>query len=103
MTATVVQDGETLVSGARLLAGEPMIPYGYLATLGNFMLLTLDGDLPDWRMFGQSQTLIYLPESETEVDQISVGDLIGADPIEYLLDEHGFYLTDDAGGLLTND
>lgn len=63
MAADVAVNGVTILSGHRVVAGTPLIPYQYLEA-GNFLLLTADGDLPDWREFGGSQSLVYLEASD---------------------------------------
>jgi len=70
MSATVIRNNITLLSNIRLVAGMPMIPYEYLEA-GNFVLTTLDDDLPDWNQFGISQSLIYV--SEAELGEIRAG------------------------------
>lgn len=65
MSATIVRDGVTILSGTRVVAGTPLIPYEYLES-GNFMLLTDDDDLPDYTKFGISQSLIYASQAELE-------------------------------------
>lgn len=65
MSADIVRDGETILSGERIAAGTPLIPYRYLES-GNFMLLTDDDDLPDYTKFGITQTLIYATQAELE-------------------------------------
>lgn len=70
MSATVIRNNITLLSNIRLVAGTPMIPYEYLEA-GNFVLTTLDDDLPDWNQFGISQSLIYV--SEAELGEIRAG------------------------------
>jgi hypothetical protein len=63
MSATVVRNNITLLSDVRLVAQFPIIPYYYLES-GNFIINTLDDDLPDWTKFGISQSLFYASESE---------------------------------------
>lgn len=63
MVADVQRDDLVLVSATRVLAGELIIPYAYLQQ-GNFLILTVDDELPDWRQFGVTQTLVYLTEEE---------------------------------------
>lgn len=57
--------GQTpILSGSRLVAGTPVIPYAYLEGSGNFVLLT-DGDaLPDYEQFGITQRLVYASADE---------------------------------------
>lgn len=63
MCATIVRNNVTLLSNVRLVAQFPIIPYIYLEA-GNFIISTLDDDLPDWTKFGISQTLLYVSEAE---------------------------------------
>lgn len=63
MIADVERDNTAVISGTRVLAGEPIIPYRYLEE-GNFLVLTIDDELPDWREFGISQSLIYITADE---------------------------------------
>lgn len=65
MVADLERDGETVILGTRVLAGEPIIPYRYLED-GNFLLLTIDDALPDWTVFGASQTLVYMTAAEVD-------------------------------------
>lgn len=65
---------EVILSGARIVAGTPIIPYEYLRRMGNFIILTENDELPYWTQFGVNQQLIYssaeelslLPETEIE-------------------------------------
>lgn len=52
-------DGVVVVSGARLVAGSPVIPYAYLQGDGNFMVLTELDEIPDWERFSIDQLLVY--------------------------------------------
>lgn len=63
MVADLDRDGVRVLSAVRVLAGEPITPYAYLES-GNFMLLTLNDELPDWRKFNLSQNLVYLSPGE---------------------------------------
>lgn len=63
MVADVTVDGETILQGSRIVAGTPIIPYEYLGA-GNLLLLTDDGELPDYTQFGVTQTLVYLSAAE---------------------------------------
>lgn len=64
MAATIVRNGVTLVSGQRVVAREPVIPYRYLAEEGNFLLATENDELPDWQQFGVSQFLYFATAAE---------------------------------------
>lgn len=105
MVADFERNGETVLLGTRVLAGECIIPYRYLEQ-GNFIFLTLNDELPDWRSFGVSQNLIYITAAEVEAlraTPLTVGDLndLRGYRVEYLTDDFGFYLTDDTGDRLT--
>ncbi len=65
---SITRDGAVLLSNSRAVAGVPLIPYGYLATPGNFIILTQAGDYPFYTQFGVTQTLIYL--SAVEIGEI---------------------------------
>ena len=61
--ATVTRNDEVLVSGQRVVAGTPILPYQYLES-GNFIFITDDGELPVYTEFGGTQTLYYLTQAE---------------------------------------
>lgn len=104
MVADLERAGVVVLSGVRVLAGEPIIPYRYLEA-GNFIFLTLSDDLPDWRKFNASQQLLYLTAAEIttlRANPPAFGDLVdqGNYVMQYLTDDAGFYLTEDNGDLL---
>lgn len=104
MCADISRNSEILLSGMRVLAGEVVIPYRYLQT-ANFLFLTAQNELPNWRQFGVSQLLVYLSAGETAATpQITVGEILAAQRrIGYLTTDDGFYITTDGGELLTDD
>lgn len=54
-----------VLSGQRVIANAPLIPYVYLADSGgNFFFETLDNELPYWDKFNISQRLIYVTADE---------------------------------------
>ena len=62
MTVSIWCDGEPIVLGQRIVEGRPLIPYRHLAVNGNFFI---DGNGKiDWREFGRSQNLYYIPAGE---------------------------------------
>lgn len=63
MAVTISRDSVLLVENLRMVAGTPLLPYAYQEE-GNFVLQTLDGDLPDYTMFGVSQSLLYVTADE---------------------------------------
>jgi hypothetical protein len=63
MSATILINNTPIVTGARCVSGEFIIPYAYLQ-IGNFFISTLNGDLPDYTKFGITQALIYVSQDE---------------------------------------
>lgn len=64
MVADVTINDALVLSATRVLAGELIIPYFRLMVGGNFLVLTNNDELPDYREFGGSQQLIYLSPAE---------------------------------------
>jgi len=63
MSATILRDGVTLVSMARIVAGTPLLPYEYQQE-GNFVITTLEEALPYYDQFGVTQFLVYVSPAE---------------------------------------
>ena len=63
MSVDFVRESITLQQGARAVAGTPLLPYRYQQN-GNFIFITLNGELPYYTKFGISQSLIYASPSE---------------------------------------
>lgn len=63
MAVTIARDGVTLLDGARLVAGTPLLPYKYLE-MGNFIFLVQGDAYPYWTEFGVTQSLLYLTAEE---------------------------------------
>lgn len=101
MVADVVRDSTPLLSATRVLAGEAIIPYAYLQT-GNFLVLTNQNGLPEWRQLGISQTLVYLTSEEiSNLPQMTIGEITAMTAkVEYLFTDDGFYITTDVGELI---
>lgn len=59
MIMDVTADGVRLLSGQRVVAGTPIIPYQYLVDDGNFLIMTENDELPNWQLFTVNQVLIY--------------------------------------------
>lgn len=59
MTADLTADGVQIVTGQRIVAGTPIIPYEYLINDGNFLIMTESDELPNWELFDVNQVLIY--------------------------------------------
>lgn len=64
MVADISLNDEKILSGQRLVAGTPMIPYPCLQGYGNFLILTENDDLPAWRRFGIDQAMTYASAEE---------------------------------------
>lgn len=65
MAAEIFRNNELVISGQRIVAGFPIIPYLYLEN-GNFVLLTMNEDYPDYTQFGITQFLIFANQAEIE-------------------------------------
>lgn len=63
MAATIERDGVPLVTGARVVAGFPLLPHRYMWNgYGNFIFVS-DG-VPYFEDFGSTCTLVYASEAE---------------------------------------
>lgn len=65
MAASVSRNGVKIVSGARVVAGSPLLPSRYQET-GNFLITTEGEACPYWDQFGITQFLVYLTDVELE-------------------------------------
>jgi hypothetical protein len=63
MSASITRDNIEIVSNTRIVAGFPIIPYRYLEN-GNFVITTLNEELPYYTEFGNTQFLIYASQVE---------------------------------------
>lgn len=71
ITAVDIQiNGVYVIRGVRAVAGYPLIPSIYLEN-GNFMIVTANGDLPNYTQFQISQFLVYV--SQSEIDDFDAG------------------------------
>ena len=66
MAVDLERDGNLVFNGLRLVNGELLIPFEYLE-FGNFLLISTDNCLADYRNFGETQNLIYFTASELAV------------------------------------
>lgn len=96
--------GARVLSGSRVLAGEVLIPYRYLES-GNFLVLTLGGEIPNWQSLGRTQTLVYLTQDEIlEIPQITMSDILAQEPVPgYLYTDDGLYILTDDNQLIEAD
>ena len=65
MSLDVVRDNEVVIQGSRMLPNAPLIPYQYLEN-GNFVMLCDDEEYPNYLLFGDTQTLVYVTTAELE-------------------------------------
>lgn len=63
MAADLTRDEVVIVSGQRLVAWAPLLPYTHMEA-GNFAILTENDDLPHYASFGYTQTLVYVSPAE---------------------------------------
>lgn len=68
MVASIVRDGVSVVTGARIVAGALIIPSQYQED-GNFVIDTLNDAIPYWTAFGVTQFLYYFSANELETDR----------------------------------
>lgn len=66
MAVDLTIGGVRILSGFRVVAETPVIPYRYLET-GNLMFVT-EGALPSWSNFGRTQFLVFIPGVEVGND-----------------------------------
>ena len=65
MCATVIRDGVTVISGHRIVTGEPILPYRHMEA-GNFVLSTFGDAPPDYNKFGVTQFLYYVAQGDID-------------------------------------
>jgi len=63
LAVSITRDDILLLDSVRVVNGTPLIPYSKLAT-GNFILVINNEELPNWELFGTTQILYFLSESE---------------------------------------
>ena len=64
MVVDLALNDQPLIYGLRIMPNQPLIPYRYLATVGNFLMLTVDDQIPWWEQFGIDQQLVYATADE---------------------------------------
>lgn len=67
MAVDITINNIVILTGLRVVAGYPIIPYEYLEN-GNFAFQTQNDDYPDYSQFNITQNLIYA--SATELAEI---------------------------------
>ena len=51
----------------RLVPNQALLPYKYQVINGNFYLVCLDNEYPNYKKFGKEHKLIYLSNTELEI------------------------------------
>ncbi len=65
MSVDISIDDTVILTGHRVVASQPLIPYRYLeGEGGNFVFITELGDVPYWEQFGVTQDLLYFSSEE---------------------------------------
>lgn len=59
MVASIKKNDIEILSGALIVAGVPLIPYPHFATDGNFIIYTVNSEIPHWSKFSDTQELYY--------------------------------------------
>jgi hypothetical protein len=63
MSLTLMLNGATVIENIRCVAGSLVIPSQYEES-GNFLFLTANNQLPDYTVFGTTQSFIYVSAAE---------------------------------------
>lgn len=72
MAFDIIRNGVAIVTGARSTPGSFLIPAAYLED-GNFILITMNDEYPDWQQFGVTQTFVFISQAELEAIRASTG------------------------------
>jgi hypothetical protein len=65
MVATIFINNVLIIENVRLTGYRPIIPYKYLEN-GNFLIITMNGEYPDYMLFNNTQFLIYVSQAELD-------------------------------------
>jgi len=79
MAATLFINNVLILSSARLVSGFPIIPTQYQEN-GNFIITTMNDELPDYNQFQITQYLIYA--SPAEITTINAGTFVNNSPVD---------------------
>ena len=64
LAVSIKRNNQTLVDGARAVAGELIIQPSYLSAFGNFAMITDNNELVDYQKFGNSQFLAFVTAAD---------------------------------------
>lgn len=59
--------GERILSGAKCLPNQKILPYPHLTLGGNFYFWCRDNEFPDYTKFGGDHRLLFLTDDEIEL------------------------------------
>lgn len=66
-SVTITLNNILLIENVRTVAGQLIIPYTYLEkSVGNFIFLTQNFELPFYTQFGTTQSLVYVTDAELQ-------------------------------------
>ncbi len=65
MAVDLTRNNVPILTGQRVVAGTPVIPYTYLES-GNFLFITANEEYPDYTQFGLTQLLVFTSAAELE-------------------------------------
>lgn len=68
MFADIKRDNETVILGQRILPNQAIIPYKYLSMYGNFAIITVNEEYPNYERFDLDHVLVYLTPQELGLD-----------------------------------
>lgn len=68
MFADIALDGQPILTGQRIIPNQLIIPYKFLSGSGNFVLTTMNDELPDYKRFGIDQEFFYLTPEEIGIN-----------------------------------
>lgn len=66
MIADVTLNEVVRLTGIRIVAETPIIPYEYLQGAGNFIILTENEEIQYWERFGVDQIMVFATPEEIE-------------------------------------
>lgn len=62
--ADIEVNGTKVISGAKCLPNQKIMPYGHLTAGGNFYFYCQDNEYPDYTKFGADHRLLFLTDAE---------------------------------------
>ena len=105
MCASISKDGNSIISGHRIVSGGLLLPYKYMES-GNFVMITQNYEYPSYEKFGVSQFLFYV--SQAELDNLRnnrpILDPNGGFPLRYKPSGYEYvYMSDENGSIIATE